>query len=370
MLWPKPCPEVMGRGDMEPLKVSVVIPAYNCEATIAACLESVFASSLKPHEVIVVDDASTDRTAKEARRFPIRLLATDRNRGVGYCRDLGGRKASGEVLFYTDADVVLQPETIARGLTALRQQADAAAVIGSYTDKSGPTNFASRYKQLVLHFLHQTAHDRINTFAGCCGMITRRAFLEVGGFNRTLFNRVCEDVDLGARLYKRNHRIILEKSMQVTHWKKYTVLGLIHNDAIKRAIPWTHIILFHRTINFNLCTRVSDLASLAACNLTVLLLMLLLISPASAPLALLTGLIGLCTAAFMISNRQLFALFYRVYGGRFLMQGMAMRHAYYLISAWGSVLGLLTYPFMRPEGGRSRPLPAGVPLAVDSKKES
>jgi hypothetical protein len=188
-------------------------------------------------------------------------------------------------------------------------------------------------------------------------LITKQAFLEVGGFNRTLFSRLCEDVDLGVRLDKRNYRIMMEKSMQVTHLKKYTLWSLAYNEAIKRAIPWTHILLFHRMINFNLCTKISDLASLVACNLTILLLMAMMLNPPGALWALLLGLSLITTAVFMIGNWRLFGLFYRVYGGRFLLQGIAVRHAYYTLSAVGSLLGLLTYPFVKPEEGLASPCP-------------
>ncbi len=83
--------------------VSVLIPAYNEASRIATTLESVLAQTHPPHEVIVVDDGSTDATADVASAFPVRVLRKA-NGGISSARNLGLREAHGTWVAFLDAD--------------------------------------------------------------------------------------------------------------------------------------------------------------------------------------------------------------------------------------------------------------------------
>ena len=94
-------------------KVSIIIPAYNCEKTLAECLGNVVHQTLKDIEVIVVDDASTDGTwniiAECERQFPELIMAvkSDVNRGPGGARNIGLMYASGEYIGFVDSDDIV-----------------------------------------------------------------------------------------------------------------------------------------------------------------------------------------------------------------------------------------------------------------------
>ncbi|MBI2467114.1 MAG: glycosyltransferase family 2 protein [Candidatus Rokubacteria bacterium] len=85
---------------------SVVIPAYDAEATLPACLAALARQSLAPErfEVIVVDDGSTDATAQVAERAGVRVVRLPANAGPAAARNRGAQAARGEVLVFTDAD--------------------------------------------------------------------------------------------------------------------------------------------------------------------------------------------------------------------------------------------------------------------------
>jgi glycosyltransferase involved in cell wall biosynthesis len=90
-----------------PVRISVVIPAFNEEASIGRDLEQVkaaLAALPDPWELIVVDDGSTDRTAEIARAQGARVVRHDANRGTGAARKTGVRAARGEIVVMTDAD--------------------------------------------------------------------------------------------------------------------------------------------------------------------------------------------------------------------------------------------------------------------------
>ena len=86
--------------------ISVIVPAYNSEATIGACLQSLLAQSRAPDEIVVVDDGSRDGTVDIVSKYPVRLVRLARNAGPGVARNEGAKVASGDILAFTDSDCV------------------------------------------------------------------------------------------------------------------------------------------------------------------------------------------------------------------------------------------------------------------------
>ena len=95
------------------MRVSVVIPARNEEAYLPSALEAVLAQTLPPFEVIVVDNASTDRTREVAEALGARVVFCGR-RGVAYARQAGLLAARGEWVAMTDADSLPTPRWLER----------------------------------------------------------------------------------------------------------------------------------------------------------------------------------------------------------------------------------------------------------------
>lgn len=89
------------------LRTSIVVPAYNEARHIASCLEAIAAQRVKPHEVIVVDNNSTDGTASIVKRFPFVRLLHEARQGIGYARNCGFDAATGDIIARIDADTRL-----------------------------------------------------------------------------------------------------------------------------------------------------------------------------------------------------------------------------------------------------------------------
>lgn len=99
------------------MKVSVIIPAYNCEATIARCVDSIlFQNSSISSEIIVVDDGSTDRTAGIVQEMSLKhdsiILHTKKNGGVSSARNCGIQMALGEYIMFVDSDDEIKPSLL------------------------------------------------------------------------------------------------------------------------------------------------------------------------------------------------------------------------------------------------------------------
>ena len=242
--------------------VSVVIPAWNAGEDLDRCLAAVFRSDYPLAEVIVVDDASTGpSTAEVARRHGAKLLRMPRQSGPGQARNLGAREASGEVLLFTDADVVLHPDAVGKAVAALDADPEVAAAFGSYDDRPAHPSLLSRYRNLYHHWNHQAGNEEASTFWTGLGAVRRDLFLQMEGFSAEFGRPSIEDIELGYRLRAAGHRIRLVKDMQGTHLKAWTLSGMMRTDIFQRGAPWIVLLKRHpdvpNDLNLNLGARVA-----------------------------------------------------------------------------------------------------------------
>ena len=225
--------------------ISIIIPVLNGSKFIRACLDGVFSSENRDYECIIVDDGSTDGTQEIACDYDIQLLQLSEGPyGPAYARNQGADLATGDILFFVDADVVIKADTLSMIIASFEQYPTYAAVFGSYDKSPREGGFISQYKNLFHHYVHQQANEEGGTFWSGCGAIRRDIFLAMGGFDYERFPKPSiEDIDLGIRLQENGYKIRLEKDIQVKHLKRWTLIGLVLTDVLDRAIPWTTLIL-------------------------------------------------------------------------------------------------------------------------------
>jgi glycosyltransferase involved in cell wall biosynthesis len=115
------------------MKVSIVIPAYNEEKDIGACLESLEGQTMKDFEAIVVDDGSKDNTLKIVKSFKNVKVIMGEHRGPGASRNLGSRAAKGEILVFVDSDMTFDKDYIKNLIKPIVED-KSGKVIGSTHD--------------------------------------------------------------------------------------------------------------------------------------------------------------------------------------------------------------------------------------------
>lgn len=218
--------------------VSVVIPTHNGARTLAACLESLRASSHPPHEIVVVDDASQDDSGEIARRFGCRIVRVDQNIGAARAKNLGAKQASGEILFFTDDDVLVSPTAVEQVACAL-DDPKVDGVVGLLDANIPFRDFASNYKNLWMRYTYtRLPQQRIGVFYTSVAAIRREVFLRLGGFDENYSGAsIAEDTEFGQRVWDAGFALALDAGVSVVHCKRYTARQVLVTDyARARAL--------------------------------------------------------------------------------------------------------------------------------------
>jgi GT2 family glycosyltransferase len=223
--------------------VSVIVPAYNAEATISECLNALWSAMRPTDELILFDDGSTDSTRSIAEVAGARIVSNPGlPRGPAHGRNVAATSADSPYLMFVDADVIIHPDAIDR-LVSEVQSTGAVAAFGSYDDHPRSRRLPALYANLRHHFVHQSGSREATSFWSGIGLMRTDIFGEFGGYDDVLFaHPSIEDVELGMRLINTGKRIRLVPEAQGTHWKDWTLWRVWHTDVVRRALPWSRLI--------------------------------------------------------------------------------------------------------------------------------
>jgi len=338
------------------VKVSIIIPVYNGGEKFRACLESVRALNPPADEVIVIADSDTDGSRELARGYGARVLVQSPQAGPAKARNWGAREASGDVVFFLDADCTAQTDLIARVKDAMRDS-NTAALIGSYDDAPGNPSFLSQYKNLMHHYTHQMGSEEASTFWGACGAVRRDVFLSLNGFDAEKYTRPCiEDIELGYRMRAAGHKIRLVKDLQIKHLKQWTASSLFKTDFYDRALPWTELLLSSGTMLNDLNLKQGDRVSVAlswvltgALGLGITGGLAALLGAAFGTTLVLIGLVlaVLSAGGLIVLNRAVYAWLREKRGTIFMLRAIPWHWFYFVYSGAAYALGIIRYKFLR-----------------------
>ncbi|MEA2176383.1 MAG: hypothetical protein QOD00_3975 [Blastocatellia bacterium] len=313
--------------------LTVVVPVYNGGAQLLRCLDALRASDFSAYEIVVVDDGSTDDSALLARSRGVCVLQLGSRSGPAAARNRGAGHARGEIILFVDADVVVRRDTLSRIVARFSAQGGVAAIFGSYDDAPLAVGFVSQYKNLLHHFVHQQSSTKAETFWAGCGAIRRKAFEAVGGFDERKYSRPSiEDIELGYRLRRAGQMIILDRELQVTHLKRWTLRSLLRTDIFNRALPWSRLILENEGMIDDLNLRVADRVCAGLTGLAVLCLILSYFS-----IAFLLGTTAMLAVVFLL-NCRFYNFLKGLRGHWFALRSFSLLALYYFYS--GTVFAL------------------------------
>lgn len=200
------------------MRCSVIIPAYNSEATVAFCLESTLNQSLskEDYEVILVDDGSTDDTQKISENYPIKVTQQEKQ-GPAAARNNGSRQAKGDILIFTDSDCELDYNFIENIIAPFEQDLNIVGVQGSYKTKQ--KEFVAQFGQVEIETRYQKmAKNKYIDFIGTYAAAYRKdIFLRYGGFDMGFTLASGEDTEFSYKLHAHNHKMVFQPEAFVYH---------------------------------------------------------------------------------------------------------------------------------------------------------
>jgi glycosyltransferase involved in cell wall biosynthesis len=187
------------------MTITAIVCAYNEARHLPACLHSLLAQTRPPDELLVIDNASTDRTGDVARAIPGVRVLDEPVKGLVVARETARRAARGDVLAYVDADCRVPLQWLERIESQLVSSPSAVGVTGPYRfydwDRSGRL-IIRVYDLLVAPVTHVLVHHALAIGAILYGgnfAVRADALRRIGGFDKTIeFHG--EDTNLGRRL--------------------------------------------------------------------------------------------------------------------------------------------------------------------------
>jgi glycosyltransferase involved in cell wall biosynthesis len=314
---------------------SVIIPVDNSQATVKYCLDAVFVLPKEDLEVIVVDDQSTDCSVSIIQQYSCRLVNLSGNLGPAAARNIGASQAKGDILVFIDSDVVIKPDSLAIIKRSLKEDEDAVAVTGILAKDCPYKDFFTQYKNLYMHYVFRGCSQYVDFLYGSIMAIKRASFLE---FN-SRFERV-EDTELGVKYSKLNKKILLNKTLEVTHLKQYNFNRILIND-FRVPFDWVRIFFayegYRRVLNEKcFChARFRQLFGIMLTHLLTLSLFFCLGDRIQVRIFCLTLFI-----AYFILNFPFFVFLKNEKGTKFLIKSVIFTYLDMLVMGWGVLFGL------------------------------
>jgi glycosyltransferase involved in cell wall biosynthesis len=339
--------------------LSVVIPVNNGGRDFGHCLRGLRDSTWTDYELVVVDDGSTDDTANRAEAAGARVIRHSTKRGPAAARNAGALAAEGSLIFFLDADVAVHPDTIARGMARFDADPGLAGLFGSYDDQPPAPGLVSRFRNLLHHYVHQAGAfvddaRPARTFWTGCGLIRREVFLDAGGFDPQLYRRpAIEDIELGYRITRLGHRIVLARDVQATHLKRWTLFDMIRTDIFRRGVPWMLLMKRSKIVETDLNVSKSQRACVAVTGLGLLGAMGSVRFPA------LAALLPLSLAAIVALNRDFYRFLARRRGLGFAVASTPLHLIYYCCCGTSVVIAEARWLVSRQPDLANAPAPSG-----------
>ncbi|MFO0752198.1 MAG: glycosyltransferase family 2 protein [Thermodesulfovibrionales bacterium] len=326
--------------------VSVIIPTYNGAATIGPCIEAALSSDYGNFEVIVVDDCSTDDSAKIIGGYPCTLIRLGEHGGASRARNAGALHSRGAILFFTDSDCLLTREALSRAVRAVTEGGPRVVVGGTYTPLPYDDDFFSTFQSVFINYSEtKTAlrpAERPDYLATHAMALYASTFRDAGGFKED-FLPILEDVEFSHRLARSGCTLRMDPGILVRHIFRFTLRKSLRN-AYRKTYYWILYSLENKDLLADSGTASSELKLNGILYLASLLCLLSALA-AGDPRFLLP--LPAAAGLSLFFSRRLLTAFYRAKGFRFFSLAALYYLTLYPAPVWAGTAtavlqGLLT----------------------------
>jgi glycosyltransferase involved in cell wall biosynthesis len=198
--------------EIESITLTLVIPAYNEERYLIACLDAVAKQTIMPSEVILVDNNSSDNSEKVAKRYPFVKVIKESKQGIVFARNRGFNAAKSDLIGRIDADTILANNWVETAIGYFANDSDVAAITGT-------TTFYDFHLKKHVHLLHtfiyfylQKKISGTEILWGSNMVITKNSWLSVKKICDET-NDVHEDIDLSICLHSQHQQVKFKKEL-------------------------------------------------------------------------------------------------------------------------------------------------------------
>lgn len=207
-------------------KVSIVIPAYNEAECIEQCLDAIQKQTVAPHEVIVVDNNSTDDTAKIAAKYPFVTVLSQPRQGVVFARDKGFDAATGEIIGRIDADTIM-PSGWVETIERIFVDSNASAISGVMHYDVGLAKLVDSIDLFFRRRLARLLGETDTIYLQGASMGIRRSAWQRVRHAMCRKDNMHEDFDLAIHLQEFGHEVTFDERLHAKISARRTDVGFL-----------------------------------------------------------------------------------------------------------------------------------------------
>ncbi len=207
--------------------LSIIATNYNKEDVLPAFFNSVFSNGFEDFELIFIDDCSTDSSVEIAEKFPCRIIRNKQNLGPAVSRNLASKLAKGTVLVFTDTDI-----TIDRGgLELIHRRFSEDGILAMFGKLAFPPIRNTKIGRFWLYDEEEVCHyggvktGMVNCWSSTLGIVDKKLFIGIGGFNESFKGADIEDHELAAKILE-HHQVFYDEELTFHHYYPSTRLVL------------------------------------------------------------------------------------------------------------------------------------------------
>jgi glycosyltransferase involved in cell wall biosynthesis len=231
------------KGVVRRVKLSIIIPAYNEEATIAEILRRVQAVQLEgiQKEILVVDDASADRTASIASSAGIRVIRHEHNKGKGGAVKTGIASTTGDIVLIQDADLEYDP----RDYTAVIQPIVSGAAVAVMGSRFLTNRLAFWGKNRSPYFIHYLGNKTIVTITN---LLYGQSFTDYEGCYKAFSRSLLKQIEITANGFEFDNELMCKIFRNRATVMEVPIHYQPRSYANGKKITWRHGLIMLQTI--------------------------------------------------------------------------------------------------------------------------